>query len=183
MEEIEEQKDTPENQESPSEAPEETPEPTDETPETSDTDPEPDELEATPAPGEEEEEEQEVVRPQGTVHARPEPGEPKKRKKVDLESPEEKLKQRAYALSTGSVRDHEISRGSAGGEVSTESEDTYSTGFILGVALIVVSLIGGVMLVRLNGKVNQLENRLESIEQALAQSGSGPVALRAGDGK
>ena len=175
MEEIEGKKEPEENQENPAEESDPSEEPVESAPEEPEASSEPDQVEATPAEDEEDADE-EVVQSAETVHTRPEPGEPKKRKKVDLESPAEKLRQRAYSLSTGSVRDHEVTRGS-GGEVSSESEDTYSTGFILGVALIVLALVAGVVLVRLNSKVNELENRLERIEQALANSGSPAVAL------
>jgi len=178
--EIEEEKDQEENPEIPAEEPEASEEPAENTANEPQASSEPEQVEAEPAEDDEEAEE-EVAQPEGTVHARPEPGQPKKRKKVDLESPAEKLKQRAYALSTGSVRDNEINRGASGGEVSADSEETYSTGFILGVALIVISLVAGVILVRLNGKINQLENRLERIEQALADSDSSAVALRPGE--
>lgn len=174
MEEIEGKKEPEENQENPAEESDPSEEPVESAPEEPEASSEPDQVEATPA--EDEDADEEVVQSAETVHTRPEPGEPKKRKKVDLESPAEKLRQRAYSLSTGSVRDHEVTRGS-GGEVSSESEDTYSTGFILGVALIVLALVAGVVLVRLNSKVNELENRLERIEQALANSGSPAVAL------
>ena len=45
-----------------------------------------------------------------------------------------------------------------------KSERTYSTGFILGIALVVVVVIGGVWLARLGKKVANLESRLSRIE-------------------
>lgn len=183
MEETQEEKAATEQEEAPETPPEETQEAEQEeqpaTDETAEEEPgaeeaaeeqqadEPDAVEADPAAEDEDDEE---AAPPPTPHTRPEPTGPKKRKKVDLASPLEKLHQRACALSGGSLRDR-VQRQSAGGRATDgESGQQYSSGLILGVAIIVISLVAGIALVRLHGKVNTLENRVQALEQALSET-------------
>lgn len=47
-----------------------------------------------------------------------------------------------------------------------------SSGFLLGIALIVVALIGGILIARMQGKIGALERRVQNLEQA--QGGAAP---------
>jgi hypothetical protein len=55
----------------------------------------------------------------------------------------------------------------------TSSEREISTGFVLGVALIVVALAAGIFIAGLRKKVNRLESRVERLEQLVEAGNSG----------
>ncbi len=69
--------------------------------------------------------------------------------------------------------DEERRRLEAAGGSSPERR--VSTGFVLGVALIVVVLVGGIWLARLGKKVSRLESRIARLEQP-AEPPAGPAA-------
>ena len=91
-------------------------------------------------------------------------------KKVVLRKIEEGAGRSVYATHRLAPPDERAEKEEVGAIGGRRSERTVSTGFLLGVALIVVVLLGGVFIVRLSKKVGALEKRVSHLETANAES-------------
>ncbi len=70
----------------------------------------------------------------------------------------------AYATHRSAPADEEAEKAELAALTGRKAEREISTGLLLGVALIVVALVGGIFVVRLNKKVTTLEQRLAKLE-------------------
>jgi len=104
------------------------------------------------------------------VSKEPEPAPDKKRKKVVLPS----AHTAATRIPLASQRTAPASGQAQGAELATiratPLERQYSTGFILGIAIVAVSLIAGIFIARLHKKTNRLESRLDRLERVISDS-------------
>ena len=91
-------------------------------------------------------------------------------KKVVLRKIEEGAGRSVYATHRSPPPDERAEKQEVGAIAGRRSERTVSIGFLLGVALIVVVLLGGVSIVGLSKKVGALEKRVSHLETADAES-------------
>ncbi len=81
-----------------------------------------------------------------------------------------------YATHAPPPPDPEAERQNDKARAGASSEREISTGFVLGIALIVLSLVAGIFILGLRKKVRRLESRVEHLEQVLSAAGSATTA-------
>jgi len=89
---------------------------------------------------------------------------PKTVKRVSLPTPQELASRYAFATYRSAPSEEGDGQGHSGGTGAPASERELSTGFVLGVALVVVVLVGGIWLARMGRRVGRLEKRVEALE-------------------
>jgi len=100
------------------------------------------------------------------------PSDQKPRKKVALPSAADEIFRYPYATHRHPPLTEEEEKQELVQFGGTPPAREYSTGFILGIAIIVVSLITGIVLVRLHHRVKTLERRLDGVENLVATPSS-----------
>jgi len=100
------------------------------------------------------------------------PSDQKPRKKVALPSAADEIFRYPYATHRHPPLTEEEEKQELVQFGGTPPAKEYSTGFILGIAIIIVSLITGIVLARLHRRVKTLERRLEGVEELVATSTS-----------
>ena len=98
-------------------------------------------------------------------------------KKVSLPDPDERQSGYAFATHRPAPPDRKSERAELAAVTGGKAGRQVSTGFVLGVALIVATLIGGVMVARLGKRVRTLEARIAAIEAAEFEVATGEDGL------
>ncbi len=103
-----------------------------------------------------------IVEP-GSVVSQPREHPPKK---VSLQAPESRETGYAFATHRPAPASRKAERAELASVTGGKPGREVSAGFVLGVAIIVITLVGGIMVARLGGKVKSLEARLGQLEAA-----------------